>query len=379
MKRAWFIVLPTLAIGFGFLAAPLLAQSNFSPEFVYVANGQSEPTLSGYYVDPSTGALTFSQNTVSFTYSKEVGGRNPSSLAVNPSGDFLYVAYGESNNAVQYSIVPNTGVLSPHSGPTTGMFPISLAVDPNGRFVYVANRNSRSISGYRINNNGFLAPIGNFANGTEPFSVAVDSTGHFVYVANFFTDTVSGYRIDEKTGELAPIGSFTTGLAPISVAADPKDPFVYVANFNSRTVSGYRIADETGKLTDLSFSPFQTGRTPRSLTVDPKGQFLFVVNEIPATLSVYTIHNVGVPDGVLTPILDSPFATGTTPVAVAVDPAARFVYVANQDSNSISGYSLDENTIDHVRPIGSFGNVSHPQSIAIRQRLPIILLRPRSD
>jgi len=297
---------------------------------------------------------------------------------VNPSGDFLYVAYAESNNAVQYSIVPNTGVLSPRSRPTTGIFPISLAVDPNGRFVYVANRNSRSISGYRINN-GALAPIGNFANGTEPFSVAVDSTGHFVYAANFFTDTVSGYRIDEKTGDLAPIGSFTTGPAPISVAADPKGPFVYVANFNNSTVSGYLIVDGTGELIDLSFSPFKTGRTPRSLTVDPKGQFLFVVNETPATLSVYTIHNVGVPDGVLTPILDSPFATGTAPVAVAVDPAARFVYVANQDSNSISGYSLHENTIDHVRPIGSFGNVSHPQSIAIRQRLPIILLRPRSD
>jgi 6-phosphogluconolactonase (cycloisomerase 2 family) len=112
--------------------------------------------------------------------------------------------------------------------------------------------------------------------------------------------------------------------------------------------------------------------------VDPKGQFLFVVNETPGTLSVYTIHNFGVPDGILTPIPLSPFATETAPVAVAVDPAARFVYVANQDSNSISGYSFDENTLD-VRTIGSFGNVSHPQSTAIRQRLPIILQRPRSD
>jgi len=48
--------------------------------------------------------------------------------------------------------------------------------------------------------------------------------------------------------------------------------------------------------------------------------------------------------GALTQITGSPFPTGTFPVSVAVDPNERFVYVANQGSDNVSGYTINATT-----------------------------------
>jgi 6-phosphogluconolactonase (cycloisomerase 2 family) len=45
----------------------------------------------------------------------------------------------------------------------------------------------------------------------------------------------------------------------------------------------------------------------------------------------------------LAPVAGSPFATGSRPTAVAVDPAGRFVFVANQASNSIGVFNIGSN------------------------------------
>ena len=51
MKKVWFIIISTLAISCGFLAAPLRA------EFAYVAN-VGDDTVSAYSIARKTGALT---------------------------------------------------------------------------------------------------------------------------------------------------------------------------------------------------------------------------------------------------------------------------------------------------------------------------------
>jgi 6-phosphogluconolactonase len=55
--------------------------------------------------------------------------------------------------------------------------PTSVAVDPSGKFAYVANAGDNTVSGYTINPaTGALTAIAGspFAEGAEPFSVAVD-------------------------------------------------------------------------------------------------------------------------------------------------------------------------------------------------------------
>jgi 6-phosphogluconolactonase len=58
-----------------------------------------------------------------------------------------------------------------------GVFPISLAIDPSGLFIYVANDNSGDISVYGVDSTtGALTPASRspFAAGAGPRSIAID-------------------------------------------------------------------------------------------------------------------------------------------------------------------------------------------------------------
>jgi len=77
------------------------------------------------------------------------------------------------------------------------------------------------------------------------------------------------------------------------------------------------------------------------VVVDPSGRFAYVANANSNTISGYTID---ASSGALTPLPGSPFAAGTFLASVAVDPSGRFAYVANNGSNTISGYTIDAST-----------------------------------
>jgi YVTN family beta-propeller protein len=71
----------------------------------------------------------------------------------------------------------------------------------------------------------------------------------------------------------------------------------------------------TGALTPMKDSPFAAEREPRSVAVNPTGKFVYVANENSNKVSGYTIDPA---TGVLTPIKGSPFAAGSGTFSVAV-------------------------------------------------------------
>jgi YVTN family beta-propeller protein len=72
------------------------------------------------------------------------------------------------------------------------------------------------------------------------------------------------------------------------------------------------------------------------------GRFAYVANQGSNDISAYVIDQSS---GVLTEIAGSPFAsTGTGPVAVTIDPDEQYLYVVNNGSNDVSVYSIDYST-----------------------------------
>src|SRR5262249_32937787 len=139
-----------------------------------------------------------------------------------------------------------------------GTPPSSVSVDSSGRFVYVANR-SGSVSMYRIGATGSLTPIapGTLPAGASPSSLAIDPFGRFAYVANQGGGDVWTYTIDDANGVLRMVGRVDAGTSPSSVAVDPSGKFVYVtsgspvAPSTPGTVSMYSIDPRTGVLTSI--------------------------------------------------------------------------------------------------------------------------------
>lgn len=147
--------------------------------FAYVANNVSND-VSGFSIDPSTGALK------TLAGSPYAAGLNPAGVTIDPSATFLFVANANgggtpgANNVSVFRIDAVTGALSPVPGSpyATDTLSVSVAVDPSGKFVYVANGDppANNISAFAIDPNSgslTLVPGSPFSAGANPQSIAV--------------------------------------------------------------------------------------------------------------------------------------------------------------------------------------------------------------
>jgi YVTN family beta-propeller protein len=117
--------------------------------------------------------------------------------------------------------------------------PRGIAVNPNGDFVYVAEFGSGGITVIRTSDNTIVTAL-NFANfGTN--SVAVTPDGAFVYSAQTFVDQVNVLMTSDNT----VVTNINVGDSPIGLDITPDGQFVYVANASSDTVSVIRTSDNT--------------------------------------------------------------------------------------------------------------------------------------
>ena len=147
-------------------------------------------------------------------------GDNPTAIVATQKGNNVYVIDDEfPANASQFGVLlafnenTSTGALTPVTGTVSGGFsagtqPSGIAADPTGRFLYVTDSLTNQMYAYNIQANG--TPVPNisspFTTGSFPMSVTVDPRGTFVYVANFTSSTVSAYVINTATGALSGAG-----------------------------------------------------------------------------------------------------------------------------------------------------------------------------
>jgi 6-phosphogluconolactonase (cycloisomerase 2 family) len=283
-------------------------------------------------------------------------------------------AGGGSSNALTFTI--NSGAVAPQS----------IAVDPAGKFAYVASGGcGGDASMYTINpTTGALAFIGPPVPTNDEFtdSMTVDPSGKFAYVASsgdvwdIDFGSVVAYTINPTTGALTSTTGGITGTGVNgtpeffnSVAVDPSGKFAYAADGGAfpagsfggdSSVSMYTINSTTGALTFTGM--IAAGSGPDSVAVDPAGKFAYVANFDSNDVSMYTIDATS---GALASI--GTIAAGPGPVSVAVDPAGKFVYVANwryDTEGSISMYTIDATT-GALTFIGSIAAGTSAFSVAV--------------
>ena len=188
--------------------------------FLYVSNVNltAASSISAYAVDAGSGVLT------AVAGSPFSPGSNPLSLVIDPIGRFLYVAtYGPLNygsgGVSAYAISTTSGALTPitpffrlSSLYSAGTGSNSVAVDPSGKFLYVANEISNDISMFTIDaSSGALTALAGSpfpATGAGPHSIIVDASGKFAYVVNEISNDISAYALDTASGAItAVVGS----------------------------------------------------------------------------------------------------------------------------------------------------------------------------
>jgi 6-phosphogluconolactonase (cycloisomerase 2 family) len=272
------------------------------------------------------------------------------------SKTFLYVTGPGTNEVFQFQIHSN-GSLTALSQPTAavGSAPTSVVLQPAGNFAYIANFAGNNVTLLSVNkgNGQLTVPVNtnpipqlnppNFFNtGTGPIAIAASVAHPFLYVANQSSGDISAFTIDPGTGNLGLINGspFVSGASfhPRSIAISPKATFLYVADPVLGQIAAFSI-NSTGQLTAVG-APVSVGVNPTFVTVEPTGRFVYVADSGSNAVFAFAIQS----NGSLSAISGSPFAAGAQPVAITTDPQGALLYVANHGSNTVSGYVIDSST-----------------------------------
>ncbi|MGH9616414.1 MAG: beta-propeller fold lactonase family protein [Acidobacteriaceae bacterium] len=134
---------------------------------------------------------------------------------------------------------------------------------------------------------------------------------------------------------LALVASLAVGLSITACNPSFTLGFVYVLNTktNPGTISAYTIDSVSGAITQVANSPFTTSQQfPVAAAVSNNSKWLYVLGEIDNTVSQYTIGTDGKIYQAHT--YNSP---GTYPIAMAIDPSSKFLFVVDSYAPGFSG------------------------------------------
>jgi 6-phosphogluconolactonase (cycloisomerase 2 family) len=297
-------------------------------DYVYVANAGTSAataTLTGFAVGTGTlTAVTGSQYTLGFT---------PASVAINPANSILFVSGRTSAGiGVIYAFSIGTGgalsALNNGNAVSSGFDEVSMDISPDGNWLFGLNADNLSLDEYGIEYNA----------NTQVLTLSVPSS--YVY-----TSLVTGTAIASQV-KVAPDGDFV--FAALGTAGDMV----------------YQLNTSTGVLTALSPLPaISTTTSDNALAVSSGSSYLYIARSgTNGGLAVYTISS----SGGLQQVTGSPLAAGTQPTSVVVNAAGTGIYVANQNSGTISEYGVVTST-GAVSPLSpaTVATVSAPWALAV--------------
>jgi len=332
-----------------------------------------------FRMDKATGALT------SLGLAAETS--NPSFLAVDPAGRFLF-AVGESNNfngkpggAVSaFGINREYGKLTLlNQASSGGGGPCHVAVDRLGKHALVANYNGGNVSVLPISTDGklgdstaFIQHQGSSVNpqrqaGPHAHGVYLDAGNNIAVVADLGLDQLVVYRFDPAKGTLTandpPFAKVRPGAGPRHFAFHPNGRFAFVINELDSTLTTFEYEPNRAVFKELAtVSTLPADFNARSYTaevfVHPSGKFVYGSNRGADTIAILAVDQT---TGALTNVGWEP-TQGRTPCNFAIDPSGQYLLAANQDSRSIVVFKIDQQT-GKLSSIGQKAEVDSPVCI----------------
>lgn len=341
----------------------------------------------------------------------------PTPTPAGPGNAFVYTA-NAGGNSISGFMNDSNGSLTPVSGSPFSMpgQPWGIAATPNNKFLYVSSFQNAVVNGFAINPaTGSLTALScatPAATGLQPLKIAITPAGGFLYTANQ-GGSVSGFSIDASTGCLTAVSTTPTDAVTRDLTVERNGKFLYAVT-GGGGIDAFSIAAD-GTLTRLLTSGFDSGTTTMlGVKASPSADLLVATDAgsanswrvllINTTTGALTVHSTA-SGGAITPsgIAFGPLTAGSTvtpvfiantgsndftsagvapdgtvgffihqvndptgPVDLGMDPAGKFVYVANNGSSNVSAFmgNINGSNFNSVF-ISSAATGSGPESIVV--------------
>jgi 6-phosphogluconolactonase len=383
MRLKWYFSRLLLAIPVLLLAIPCLQAET-------AAHGKAYLVYVGTYTGPaSKGIYAFRFNaangkTISLGVAAETV--NPSFLAADPSGRFLYAVnevsdyQGQKSGAVSaFSVDHRSGTLTfLNQVSSHGAGPCYITLDRTGKYVLVANYDSGTVATFPILSDGKLgeaaAVIQHSGHGYDPqrqegphaHEIELSRDNRFAVAADLGLDKLLVYKFDPAAGTLQPnnpaFAEVDAGSGPRHFAFTPNGKFAYLLAEMKSTITGFSYDAQKGtflKLMAISSLPpgFKGQNDTAEIAVSPSGKFVYASNRGSDTIAVSAIGR----DGRLAPV-EYASTQGKTPRGFAIDPTGSFLFAANQESNNLVIFRIDKKT-GRLKPTGQILETPTPVDV----------------
>jgi 6-phosphogluconolactonase len=278
--------------------------------------------------DATTGALTVQKTAAAIA--------DPSWLALGPHA--LY-AISEADGTVS-AVDPAT--LAVRDTVPTGSGPAHVAVHPSVAYLFTSLYDGGATVTHPIAADGTVQAASDTRKQTakgktsNAHEVVVDPTGQYLLAMDLGRDLIFTYTLNSSTGKLTLVRSvaFPAGTGPRHLIFHPGGRYAYLAGENGNTVTV--CAWQNGVLTPgqvIAASPAGAVRNyPGEIVTSADGRFVYVSNRGANTVGVFATGGAG---ATLSPVA-APACGGDWPRNLTLDPTGAWVYVANQNSGTIT-------------------------------------------
>jgi 6-phosphogluconolactonase len=305
--------------------------------------------------------------------------KNPTFLAVNPNGRYLYAAneVSDASAVSAFALDAHTGTLTPlNQQASGGSGPCHISVDATGKCLLVANYNSGSIAALPIHADGSLGEAtttirhtGSGANparqaGPHAHFILPSPDNRFALNCDLGLDKVFVYHLDADAAKLSPgdppFTSVAPGSGPRHLIFSPDGKFVYVINELASTISAFNYDATNAAMTEMQTvstlpKDFSKNNTAAEIAMLPSGKFLYASNRGHNSIAIFAVDQKS---GTLTFVEHQP-TQGRTPRHFAIDPTGRWLFAENQASDSVVVFAIDPDT-GKLKPTGQTLAIGSP-------------------
>ena len=244
-------------------------------------------------------------------------------LAIKPNGHVLYVTNGQVITPIDLASGRTEAPIRPRLAPGPNSLPILMG--RGGRTLYIAW--DARIRRYNLASGRFGANIP----ASLPVAMLLSRNGAVLWYATFYKEVIA---VDLATGKVKM--RVKLKAQPVALALTPDGRTLYVA------VSGTGKARHPAEVVPINAVTGVTGagiaiHDPVALAMAPDGRKLYVLASPPGSEGDGpTVRGWVTPITLATRTAGHPRPVGYNPVAIAITPDGKTLYVANEDSGTIS-------------------------------------------
>ncbi len=255
-------------------------------------------------------------------------GHHPVAVAASPTHNEIYVVNAGAagaNGSISVIDAEHNNVVATIS---VHREPLSIDLDADGARAYVANSGSNSISVIDLK---ARREIAQFGTGEGPVAARIAADGKTLVVANQAGNSVT--VMDPADGHVRAVYGDCPGAASPVILPDSSKAFVACSAGHQVMVIALANSKARPNQADALEALMDVGRGPSHLALKPDGGEIFVSNSL--SNSVSEIYNT-------TDEVGDTYMIGAEPVFGLVSRDNSLLYVANQRSQEVTVYSIDD-------------------------------------